>query len=99
MLRDFCLSFVKFVGVLPGAAASLFALREAAERAGFAKKYPTSHEKLANAVNYLVYILVEHAVAYALFCALAAFIWTLIVMEPKTTSKRNSEKRRSKLRS
>jgi hypothetical protein len=99
MFRGFCLSFCKFVPVLPGIAAALFALREAANRAGFEKQFPASHEKLVSYVNYLVYILIEHIIGYVIFCALAAFIWTLIVMEPKTTSKRNFDKRRLKLRS
>jgi preprotein translocase subunit SecY len=99
MFRDFCKSFCSFLIFLPGVAASLFGLREAANRAGFEAQYPPTHQKLVNSLNYLIYILVEYALGYVIVCALAAFIWTLIVMEPKTQSKRKFEKRRLNLRS
>jgi hypothetical protein len=99
MLASFCKSFVAFLTSIPLAVGSLFALREAANRAGFEKQYPAAHQKLVNSLNYLIYILVEYAAGYILLCALVAFIWALIVAEPKTVAKRKFEKRRLKLRS
>jgi hypothetical protein len=83
---------------VPLALGGLFALREAANKAGFEKQYPASHEKLVNSLNYLIYILVEYALGYVILCALAAFIWTLMVTEPKAQSKRKFDERRLKLR-
>lgn len=99
MFRVFLTSLCKFLPVLPAIAGSLYALRETAAKAGFDGQFPTTHEKFANSINYLVYILVEHTIWYVIFCALAAFIWTLIVAEPKAVSKRKFEDRRLKLRS
>jgi hypothetical protein len=99
MFRDFCKSFCTFLTALPGTTLGLFGLREAGNRAGFETHYPATHQKLVNHLNYLIYILVEYALGYVILCALAAFVWALIVMEPKTHSKRKFEKRRLNLRS
>ncbi|WP_035679507.1 hypothetical protein [Bradyrhizobium liaoningense] len=99
MFRVFLTSLCKFVPVLPVISGSLYALREAAAKAGFDAQFPVTHDKFTKSVNYLVYILVEHTIWYVIFCALAAFIWALIVAEPKAVSKRKFEERRLKLRS
>lgn len=44
MIASFCKSFVAFSTSIPLATASLFALREAANRAGFDAQYPSSHQ-------------------------------------------------------
>lgn len=98
MLKNFLTSFVSCLTAMPLATASLFALREAANRAGFETQYPAAHHKLVNSLNYLIYILVEYTFGYVILCGLVAFIWALIVMEPKSQSKRKFDQRRLKLR-
>ena len=83
---------------LPGAATALFALLEAADKTGFKEKYAQSHLKLVSFLNYLIYILIEHWLGYALLCAVVALIWTYIVGEPKSLSKSKFETRRQRLR-
>lgn len=99
MLRSFLIYWAVFTAAVPGAMGSIFALLEAADKTGFALKYPPTHEKLVNSLNYLIYILTEYWPGYAILCALAAYIWALIVVEPKAKSKRKFEQRRLKLRS
>lgn len=58
-----------------------------------------AHEKLASFLNYLIYLMVEHWPAYIIVCAGAAFIWVLIVAEPKAAEKRKLKARRLQVRS
>ncbi|WFU67717.1 hypothetical protein [Bradyrhizobium brasilense] len=98
MLRSWLTYWAVFLAAVPGATGSIFALLEAANKTGFATNYPASHEKLVNSLNYLMYLLAEYWPGYAILCALAAFIWALIVVEPKAKSKRKYGERRLKLR-
>jgi hypothetical protein len=99
MLRNFLIYFCSFSAAVPGGAGSSYLLLEAADRAGFQKQYPAAHQKLVNFLNYLIYILVEYAIPYLLFCALVALLWTLIIAEPKAQSKRKFNNRRLNHRS
>jgi hypothetical protein len=99
MLRTFFIYFVPFSASVPGGAASGYALMAAADRADFGTQFPATHEKLAYFLNYLLYITVEHTFPYLLVCALAAFIWALIIAEPKAVAKRKFKERRLKVRS
>jgi hypothetical protein len=98
MFVNFCKSFLTVLSSVPLAVVSLFGLREAANKAGFETQYPATHVKLVNSLNYLIYILIEYTFGYVIFCALVAFIWALIVMEPKSQSKRKFDQRRINLR-
>jgi hypothetical protein len=99
MLRTFLLYFVPFSGSLPSFAGSGYALMAAADTAGFDRQFHPTHEKLAYFLHYLIYVLVEHTFPYLLACALAAFMWVLIIAEPKAMAKRKFKERRLKVRS
>lgn len=99
MLRLFLVHFVWFSGAIPGGTASGYALMAAADKAGFATQFPGAHEKLANFLNYLMYVMVEYWPPYLMCTALAAFLWALIVAEPKAKAARKFKERRLKVRS
>lgn len=98
MLQNFLRSFVTFLVSIPAALGTVFTVREAANKVGFDKVFPATNEKLVSALNSLIYVLVEYCLGYVLLCLLAAYIWALIVSEPKSQSKRRLEQRRQKLR-
>jgi hypothetical protein len=50
-------------------------------------------------LNYLIYVLVEHTFPYLYFTAFSAFVWTLIIAEPKADAERKFKERRLKVRS
>jgi hypothetical protein len=99
MLRTFLLYFVPFSGSAPTFAGSGYTLMAAADAAGFDKQFHATHEKLAYFLHYLIYITVEHTFPYLLACALAAFIWAIIIAEPKAVAKRKFKEQRLKVRS
>ncbi|WP_315734124.1 hypothetical protein [Bradyrhizobium sp. SZCCHNR1093] len=99
MFRQFLIYCVAFTGFPPTAIGSGYGLLAAADKADFDKQFPGAHEKLVNFLNYMIYVMVEHTFPYVMLCALAAFIWVLIIAEPKAVAKRNFKERRLKVRS
>lgn len=99
MFRLFWVSFFRFFLTVLGITAFLWGLREAAAYAGLDHIMPATYARLSNWVNHLVSFWFDHAFLFVVVCAFAAYIWVLIVVEPRTVSKRQFEKRRLKLRS
>lgn len=99
MLRIFLVRLVSFCGAVPGATGSAYGLLAAADRVGFDRQFSPTHEKLANFLNHLIYLMVEYWPPYLIACAIAAFLWTLIIAEPKAVAKRKFKERRLQVRS
>ena len=97
MLRSFGTIFWKHLLVLPAGLAGLFSIIQAADKTEYAKRSPKNYEKLVNSYNKLLDIFVEHWPLYIILCALTAYIWALVVAEPKAISKRSFDAKRKKL--
>ncbi|OQW60728.1 MAG: hypothetical protein A4S14_02870 [Proteobacteria bacterium SG_bin9] len=87
MLRSFLTYWFSFSLAGPAGLAAAFGLVEGSQKIGFDKKYSRTHQKLVNFLNDLVYYSIEHWFWYLSITALAAFMWALIVAEPKAVSK------------
>lgn len=99
MLKLFFSYFWKYLLSFPAGMAGLFAIIQAGEKTGFDKSSPKNYEKLVNLHNNLLDLAIDQWPFYIITMALAATIWTLIVAEPKTTSKHKFANRRLNHRS
>jgi hypothetical protein len=94
VFASFIKSLIALYGFLPGSILSLHGLIQAGERVGFDKKHVESHIKIVNFTSDLLYIATENWGLYAVFCPLLAFLWALVVAEPKVASKRRFAERK-----
>lgn len=95
MLRSFIKTLLTLWGFLPGAILTLRGVIETSEKVHFDTQFPHGHEKIVNLVNGLLYIATEYTGLYILFCPFLAFLWALIVAEPKAVSKRRFDERKN----
>jgi hypothetical protein len=98
LLKSIVVSSVTIFLALPGSAGGLAGLRKAAQETGFDKGYPVQFEKISQYINVLLYVLIEHWLAWAILSIFCGTIWVLLVTEPKVAALKDfQEARKSRI--
>jgi hypothetical protein len=96
LFKEFLKALLKVVLAGPSLIGVCIGLSTAAKESGFSKSSPEDYANLLSLIKILLRVVIDNAVGYIAFCAILAFLWVLIVTEPKVKSKRRFDERRRK---